>query len=224
MKTEAKVKRPVFVRKSPNRRRRLRVALVGGPGLCRFCLYTFLRDVLRSADIIEIGDQESSSDCMAHISKTDIVLLSLIANGDIDLKPLDDLARMASGIPIAVHTNTDDPRVLEAIIERKIAGIIPTSLSPHVAAAALEFIAAGGTYFPPANYKLSGIPGCALPPPQGKPCLNFPYSKEAITCPAANVVIFTSKANFRFFRNSAYCIICKFNNFIISPNGLQVSL
>jgi DNA-binding NarL/FixJ family response regulator len=64
------------------------------------------------------------------------------------LDALDKLASMPLSIPAVVISSKDDPGAALEFLRRGARGFIPTSLDMMDAAAALDFIAAGGTFLP----------------------------------------------------------------------------
>jgi DNA-binding NarL/FixJ family response regulator len=64
------------------------------------------------------------------------------------LDALDKLASMSLSIPAVVISSKDDPGAALEFLRRGARGFIPTSLDMMDAAAALDFIAAGGTFLP----------------------------------------------------------------------------
>jgi DNA-binding NarL/FixJ family response regulator len=81
--------------------------------------------------------------------QVDLILLS---SGESDvaqvLDALDNLAGMSLPIPAVVVSNEDDAGTALEFLRRGARGFIPTSLDMLDAAAALDFIAAGGTFLP----------------------------------------------------------------------------
>jgi len=134
--------------KPPRRGRPLRAMLVGGPSLCRYCLRALLNEFVGGATVIEPDCGASLSDMAAQARTCDVVLYSALCTRDNGVRFLKDLAEAAPEIPIAVHTDNEDPDYLARLIAHGVAGIIPATLTADVAAAALRLVAAGGTYYP----------------------------------------------------------------------------
>jgi two-component system nitrate/nitrite response regulator NarP len=89
---------------------------------------------------------EDISAALATGYKPDVALYSVICPASFDLKALESLCKMLVDTPLAVHVDEGDPKLLQTVIALGARGIIPPTCSPELAAAALQLIAAGGTY------------------------------------------------------------------------------
>lgn len=141
---------------------KLRIAFLGGPMLCRACLRGLVRETLAEAEVIEAADIETILDLAAKGRKSDVVLRTALALDDSEVLAIRDLAQALSGIPLAVHTASEDAIALRSIVEFGVAGVIPTCVSTDVMGAALRLVAAGGTYLP-ANIFSRGAPASRGP-------------------------------------------------------------
>jgi len=98
--------------------------------------------------VFEAADVETILDMAAKGKRSDVVLRTALALDDSDVLAIRDLAQALSGIPLAVHTASEDAIALRSIVEFGVAGVIPTCVTTDVMGAALRLVAAGGTYLP----------------------------------------------------------------------------
>lgn len=113
----------------------------------------WLRALDETLDVVSAPDAETfiTADMLAHASA-----LILGASTTIELdtwlrRQLAFLRATRPEVPIVVISDGDDPcAAVERFDGMNLRGVIPTSSSIEVAAAALNLIAAGGTYIPPA--------------------------------------------------------------------------
>lgn len=105
-------------------------------------------------------------------AKFDTLVLSSICPGAFDFELLQRLIGVLPDTPIAVHVDVSDPAIVNRLLRAGVKGVLPTTLSPPVAVAALQLVAAGGLYVPPApdfaptspagRKPASGVPGARL--------------------------------------------------------------
>lgn len=63
------------------------------------------------------------------------------------LAALPDIERLA-GVPVIIVPECDDAELITAALRKGVRGIVPTSLEPAVAAAAVHLVLSGGTFVP----------------------------------------------------------------------------
>jgi len=127
------------------------IVLIERRSLTRQCLSRWLQDGSGDLCVFSVGSPADLLDASRSLSDLHMIIFSI---GAASVKDPDVLGRMTllrrhmSRIPLVLLSDRDDvDEVIEAI-EQGVRGYIPTSLEPSEAAAALQCVAAGGTFVP----------------------------------------------------------------------------
>jgi DNA-binding NarL/FixJ family response regulator len=124
------------------------VAILCSRQLCAACLHGALRPLLDDGEFAVYGREEELLTDVAAGMRPDVVLVSAISPASLDFAALERLGRQLSEVPLAVHVDMVDAALAGTIIACGAKGVIPTTVSPRIAAAALRLIAAGGIFLP----------------------------------------------------------------------------
>jgi DNA-binding NarL/FixJ family response regulator len=135
--------------------------LIEGRPFLRECIRrsmqsTFSVPLVTFSTLSEFGDQACSGGAA-------LVILSLIeASKDELASALKDLSEGVSSCPVVVLASANDADLARAAIQHGAKGYIPVTMGFEVAAAAIQFVLAGGTYAPTDHF-LTADQGRAKP-------------------------------------------------------------
>lgn len=127
------------------------IVLIDRRPLTRQCLVRWLQDGSPDLHVVSVGSPVDLLDASRSLSAPHIIIFSIGAASVKDpdvLGKLTLLRRHMSRIPLVVLSDRDDVDEIVEAIEHGVRGYIPTSLEPAEAAAALQCVAAGGTFVP----------------------------------------------------------------------------
>jgi DNA-binding NarL/FixJ family response regulator len=127
------------------------IVLIDRQPLTRQCLSRWLHDGSPDLHVVSVGSPADLLDPSRSLSDPHIIIFSIGAAsvGDPEvLGKLTLLRRHMSRIPLVLLSDRDDVDEIVEAIEHGVRGYIPTSLEPSEAAAALQCVAAGGTFVP----------------------------------------------------------------------------
>jgi DNA-binding NarL/FixJ family response regulator len=128
------------------------IVLIDRRPLTRQCLGRWLQDGWPDLRVVSVGSPVDLLDASRSLNDPHIIIFSI---GSASVRDPEVLGRMTllrrhmSRIPLVVLSDLDDVDDIVGAIEQGVRGYIPTSLEPAEAAAALQCVAAGGTYVPP---------------------------------------------------------------------------
>jgi DNA-binding NarL/FixJ family response regulator len=128
------------------------IVLIERRPLTRQCLGRWLQDGWPDLRVVSVGNPVDLLDASRSLSDPHIIIFSIGSASVRDPEVLGKttlLRRHMSRIPLVVLSDHDDVDDIVEAIEQGVRGYIPTSLEPAEAAAALQCVAAGGTYVPP---------------------------------------------------------------------------
>jgi DNA-binding NarL/FixJ family response regulator len=126
------------------------VAVVAARQLCGACLQSLLRPFFDDHNVPVYGSEAQFFTAVDAGAKPDAIIFSSICPEAFDLELLQRLIDALPDVPVAVHVDVQDSAIVNRLIGMGVKGILPTTTSPRVAVAALQLVAAGGTYVPPA--------------------------------------------------------------------------
>jgi len=127
------------------------IILIDRRPLTRQCLSRWLQDGSLDLRVVSVGSPADLLDASRSRSEPHIIIFSIGAASVKDSEVLGKitlLRRHMSRIPLVLLSDRDDVDDIVAAIEHGVRGYIPTSLEPSEAAAALQCVAAGGTFVP----------------------------------------------------------------------------
>lgn len=141
-----------------------RFAVIAARQLCGACLQGLLRPAFADLEIPVYSNEADFVAAVGSGKKPDAVVFSSICPQAFDLEQLQRLIGARPDVPVAVHVDAPDASAVNRLIGLGVKGIIPTTSSPRVAVAALQLVAAGGTYVPPATeFRTRPARGGAVP-------------------------------------------------------------
>jgi DNA-binding NarL/FixJ family response regulator len=127
------------------------IVLIERRPLTRQCLSRWLQDGLPDLHVVSVGSPVDLLDASRSLSDPHIIIFSI---GAASLKDPDVLGKMTllrrhmSRTPLVLLSDRDDVEDIIEAMEHGVRGYIPTSLEPSEVAAALQCVAAGGTFVP----------------------------------------------------------------------------
>jgi DNA-binding NarL/FixJ family response regulator len=127
------------------------IALIDRRPLSRQCLEQWLQDASPDLHVVSVGTPGDLLDISASLGDPQIIVFSIGAAsvGDREVIPKMNFLRCyMSRIPLVVLSDKDDIEDIVEAMGHGARGYIPTSLEPSEAAAALQYVAAGGTFVP----------------------------------------------------------------------------
>jgi DNA-binding NarL/FixJ family response regulator len=127
------------------------IVLIDRRPLTRQCLSRWLQEGSPGLHVVSFGSPVDLLDASRSLSEPDTIIFSIGAAPVRDPEVLGKitlLRRHRSRVPLVVLSDRDDIDDIIVAMEHGVRGYIPTSLEPAEAAAALQCVAAGGTYVP----------------------------------------------------------------------------
>ena len=127
------------------------IVLIDRRPLTRQCISRWLQEGSSNLRVVSVGSPADLLDASRSLSAPHIIIFSIGAASVRDPDVLGKttlLRRHMSRIPLVLLCDRDDVEEIVAAIEHGVRGYIPTSLEPSEAAAALQCVAAGGTFVP----------------------------------------------------------------------------
>jgi DNA-binding NarL/FixJ family response regulator len=127
------------------------IVLIDRRALTRQCLSRWLQDGSPELRVVALASPADLLDASRTLSNPHIIIFSI---GAASLKDPDVLGKMTllrrhmGRVPLVLLSDRDDVEDIVEAIEHGVRGYIPTSLEPSEAAAALQCVAAGGTFVP----------------------------------------------------------------------------
>jgi DNA-binding NarL/FixJ family response regulator len=135
----------------PSDSRTVLIVLIDRRPLTRQCLSHWLQDGSPNLRVVSVAGPADMLDASRSLSDPHVIIFSI---GGASVKDADVLGKMTllrrhmNRIPLVVVSDRDDIDDIVEAIENGVRGYIPTSLEPAEAAAALQCVAAGGTFVP----------------------------------------------------------------------------
>jgi DNA-binding NarL/FixJ family response regulator len=127
------------------------IVLIERRPLTRQCLSRWLQEGSPDLHVVSLGSPVDLLDASRSLSEPDTIIFSIGAASVRDpdvLGKITLLRRHISRVPLVLLSDRDDIDDIDEAMKHGVRGYIPTSLEPSEAAAALQCIAAGGTYVP----------------------------------------------------------------------------
>jgi DNA-binding NarL/FixJ family response regulator len=127
------------------------IVLIDRQPLTRHCLSRWLQDGSPDLHVVSVGSPADLLDTSRSLSDSHIIIFSIGAASVGDPEVLGKLTLLRphmSRIPLVLLSDRDNVDEIVEAIEHGVRGYIPTSLEPSEAAAALQCVAAGGTFVP----------------------------------------------------------------------------
>jgi DNA-binding NarL/FixJ family response regulator len=127
------------------------IVLIDRRPLTRQCLARWLQDGSPDLRLISVGSPADLLNAARPLSDPHSIIFSIGAASVRDPEVLGKitlLRRHMSRIPLVLLSDHDDVDEIVEAIEHGVRGYIPSSLEPSEAAAALQCVAAGGTFVP----------------------------------------------------------------------------
>jgi DNA-binding NarL/FixJ family response regulator len=131
--------------------RSMSIVLIERRALTRQCLSRWLQDGSPDLRLVAVGSPADLLDSSRSLNDPQMIVFSIGAASVKDLAVLgriNTLRRHMGRIPLVLLSDHDDVDDIVEAIEHGVRGYIPTSLEPSEAAAALQCVAAGGTFVP----------------------------------------------------------------------------
>jgi DNA-binding NarL/FixJ family response regulator len=145
---------PLLEREAGDRRglgKGVSIVLIEYRPLTRQCLSRWLQDGSPDLHVVSLGSPVDLLDASRSLSEPHTIIFSIGAASVRDpdlLGKITLLRRHMSRIPLVLLSDRDNIDDIIEAMEQGVRGYIPTSLEPAEAAAALQCVAAGGTYVP----------------------------------------------------------------------------
>ncbi len=127
------------------------IVLIDRRPLTRQCLSRWLEDGSPDLHVVSFGSPVDLLDASRSLSEPSTIIFSIGAAAVRDPEVLGKmilLRRHMNRIPLVLLSGRDDVDDIVVAMEHGVRGYIPTSLEPPEAAAALQCVAAGGTFVP----------------------------------------------------------------------------
>ena len=127
------------------------IVLIDRRPLTRQCLSRWLQEGSPDLHVVSFGSPVDLLDASRSLSEPSTIIFSIGAAAVRDPEVLGKitlLRRHMSRIPLVLLSDRDDVDDIVVAMEHGVRGYIPTSLEPPEAAAALQCVAAGGTFVP----------------------------------------------------------------------------
>lgn len=127
------------------------IVLIERRPLTRQCLSRWLQDGSPDLHVVSVGSPVDLLDASRLLSDPHTIIFSIGAASVRDpdvLGKMTLLRRHMSRIPLVLLSDRDDVDDIIDAMEQGVRGYIPTSLEPSEVAAALQCVAAGGTFVP----------------------------------------------------------------------------
>lgn len=113
-------------------------------------------------DVLEAGSFDEVLALAAQHDPVDLAILDLAMPGPCWSEAVRELRQAWPGTRVVVLTGDDDPATVRSALDAGVHGYVPKSEQPHVFAAALRLVLAGGSYFPVAMLgRTEPAPVCA---------------------------------------------------------------
>jgi DNA-binding NarL/FixJ family response regulator len=131
--------------------KRVSIILIERRSLTRQCLSRWLQDGSPDLHVVSVESPVDLLDASRSLSNPHTIIFSVgaasVKDSDV-LGKITLLRRHMSRVPLVLLSDRDDIDDVVEAIEHGVRGYIPTSLEPSEAAAALQCVAAGGTFVP----------------------------------------------------------------------------
>ena len=127
------------------------IVLIDRQPLTRQCLCRWLQEGSPELQVVSLGSPVDLLDASRSLSEPDTIIFSIGAASVRDpdvLGKIIFLRRHRSRVPLVLLSDRDDIDDIIVAMEQGVRGYIPTSLEPSEVSAALQCVAAGGTYVP----------------------------------------------------------------------------
>jgi len=127
------------------------IVLIDRRPLTRQCISRWLQEGSADLRVVSVGSPADLLDTSRSLSAPNIIIFSIGAASVRDPDILGKttlLRRHMSRIPLVLLCDRDDVEEIVDAFEHGVRGYIPTNLEPSEAAAALQCVAAGGTFVP----------------------------------------------------------------------------
>jgi DNA-binding NarL/FixJ family response regulator len=127
------------------------IVLIDRRPITRECLGQWLQDESPDLHVVSVGSPGDLLDIAASLGEPHIIIFSIGAASVGDPEVLGKMISLRchmSRIPLVVLSDRDDIDDIVEAMRHGVRGYIPTSLEPSEAAAALQHVAAGGTFVP----------------------------------------------------------------------------
>ena len=131
--------------------KRVSIVLIDRRALTRQCLSRWLQEGSPNLHVVSVGSPVDLLDASRSLCDPHSIIFSIGAASVKDpevLGKLTLLRRHMSRVPLVLLSDRDDVDEVMEAMEHGVRGYIPTSLEPTEAAAALQYVAAGGTFVP----------------------------------------------------------------------------
>ena len=157
----------------------MRILLADDHPLFADALRVLIERNLPASALTVVPDLDAAVRALAAGTPYDLAILDLHMPGANGFEGIERIRARSPDMPFAVISGAATPADVSRALQLGARGFLPKTLPPHVLAAALQVLAAGGTYVP-ANYAATQ----PQPAPAGVPGLT-PREAEVLTLLAA---------------------------------------
>jgi DNA-binding NarL/FixJ family response regulator len=139
------------------------IAVITARELCGACLKGLLQASFQRLDVMVFSREANLIDAVTEGCAPEVIIYSAVCQASLDLELLRRLVAQLPSVPLAVHVEVSENSAVNRLLKLGVKGVLPTTISPEIASAALKVIAGGGTYVPPVDGELHKSPKASTP-------------------------------------------------------------
>jgi DNA-binding NarL/FixJ family response regulator len=136
----------------------MRILLADDHPLFAEALQTLIERAIPASSLTVVGDLDGTQRALAAPPRFDLAILDLHMPGSDGLAGIESILRSFPETPLMVISGSATPQEVARAIELGAKGFLPKTLTAGILTAALQLVAAGGTYVP-ADYFMPASPG-----------------------------------------------------------------
>jgi len=136
----------------------MRILLADDHPLFAEALQTLIERAIPASTLTVVGDLDGTQRALDAPPRFDLAILDLHMPGSDGLAGIESILRGFPETPLMVISGSATPQEVARAIELGAKGFLPKTLTAGILTAALQLVAAGGTYVP-ADYVMPASPG-----------------------------------------------------------------